>query len=214
MGIKETETLIGDLESRLEAVKPMYHPLKRILPWIGFMLAYMVGSAFFIIGIRPDIAAKFHETGFLFETGLTLAVSLVAALTASWLSVPDMRGQKWLLAVPVSLFAVFLFWFSLNIYNEGLHLPETLTFHKCAGDAMILGLLPIMALVFLTKTGATTRPYWMAFSSILSVGALGWAVLRFTCASDDTAHIALYHFLPFIVLGILLGIVARRVYHW
>lgn len=141
-----------------------------------------------------------------------LAIS--AVLASSWLCVPDMRGQKWLLSVPVTLLSVFSFWYVLLLAQGTGTYEFRPGFGACTGDGILFGSLPVLALIFLTRKGATTRPYWMGFMNTLSVGALGLTMLRFTCGGDAPLHIAFYHFLPFIVLGILLGMLARRIYDW
>lgn len=214
MDTNKTAALIEELESGLCAQKPLAHPLRRILPWAGLVFLYMAGMAFLVTGFRDDLGEKVQNPLFLFETGLTLMIALTAAIASFWLCVPDMRGRTWLLSVPVTLTAVFVFLYALMLMAGSDDYTFRAGFAKCAGDGLLFGAVPALALVFLSRKGATTRPYWMAFMNMLSVGALGLTVLRFTCGGDAPLHIAVYHFLPFIVLGILLGTVARRVYDW
>lgn len=214
MNINKTTSLIEELEGAPPASTPLAHPVHRVLPWVGFVLLYMGSVAFFVTGFRDDLEIKLQDTLFLFETGLTLMLAISALLASAWLCVPDMRGQKWILSVPLTFLSVFAFWYTVLLIQGTEAYEFRPGFGACTGDGILFGSLPVLALIFLTRKGATTRPYLMGFMNTLAVGALGLTMLRFTCGGDAALHIAFYHFLPFIVLGILLGMLARRIYHW
>lgn len=206
---KLTETLTGDLEP----VKPLRHPAIRLLPWLALILAYVVADSFFLV-LRADLSEKLAQSVFLFEIGLSLLLAVSAALTAAYLSVPDMRGMRWLTAVPLSLFAVFLLFLSTQIYSTDLAMFHSVGWHDCFSDSLIMGAAPVALMVFMTRGGTTTRPFLSALMNILAVGGLGWLAMRLVCEADNVAHVAAHHFMPFVVLGTLLGLLARRLYKW
>ncbi len=206
-------SLIDDLSSGLQPVRPLHHPVVRILPWIVLAVAYVTGLSHFL-GLRFDLIEKMGHSAFLFEMGLVFSIAVTAAFATGWLAIPDMREQKGVLAIPTALFSVFIFWLVVQTYVEGLHMPATINWNHCVEDALLMGAFPVAALVFFSRRGATTRPGWMAFMSILAVGALGWIGLRFICAVDVVGHTGLYHFIPFVFVGGLLGALARKVYRW
>ena len=208
------DNLVNELGERLEPVKPLSHPVLRLLPFFAGVLAY-VGAVVAVLGVRGDIAAKLHEGAFLFESGLVLSLSVVAAMAASWLTIPDLRGQKWLLAVPFSLFAVFMFWIGAAAYDEGTHIPDDLYWHSCVTKDLLVGILPAVVMVFFSRAGGTTtHPLLSAAMNILFVGGAGWLALRVVCPNDTIAHTFFYHFMPFIFIGAVLGMLARRLYRW
>lgn len=206
------DTLIGSLTEDLGPVCRLMHPVLRILPWALVALLYTALTAHFI-GIRPDLGAKMTDNVFLFEVGLMAAVSLFSALASTWLCVPDMRGQKWLVGIPFSLFGVFSFWVVVRSVTEAVRIPS-MHWDHCMGDAALMVLLPMLALIFLSRRGATTKPNVMCAANALSIGALGYVGLRFTCIMDTVGHTALYHVLPFIAFGLFLSVFARRIYRW
>ncbi|HBR69934.1 MAG TPA: hypothetical protein DEA55_11220 [Rhodospirillaceae bacterium] len=206
------DAFIDNLAEGLTPCKRLAHPLRRALPWVILALVYTAGAAQFI-GLRPDLAQKFADPVFLFETGLMLAVSLSAFMASCWLCVPDMRGAKWIVATPVTMLAVFVFWTVLRLYAEGFEIPA-LQWDHCLSDGALMGFVPAAAVIFLGRAGATTRPCMMALMNVAAAGALGYIGLRFTCALDTAAHSALYHLLPFVVMGAVLGAGARRVFRW
>ena len=207
-----TETLIDDLAESLQPCKSPAHPLVRVLPWVFLALAYMTGVVNYL-GIRPDLVHKFKDSTFLFEIGAMAAVSFSAAMASAWLCVPDMRGAKWLVAVPLTLLGTFVFWCGVRAHVDGFALPA-MHWDHCFNDAMLMGLVPAAAVIFMSRGGATTRPLLMGMMNALSVGALGYVGLRFTCMLDTLGHAGLYHLLPFIVFGALLGGAARFVFRW
>ena len=205
-------SLIDDLAEDLEPVKGVMNPLALITPWIIVVVAYIVGVVHFL-GIRMDWREKMAEAPFLFEMGMAGLIAVSAAYVAGWLAIPDMREKKWLLAIPVTLFGAFLFWVGCLAFVNGLS-PAEFSWHSCFSDALLMAFVPIASLSLLVRRGATTKPLWLAFMSILSVGAIGWMSLRLTCPADDITHTLLFHFMPFVLLAAVMGALARRLYRW
>ncbi len=212
MSEPSVDDMINSLTDELEPVKPMAHPMARALPW-------MIGAAVYAwfvvhhIGLRPDSLEKLSDLHFLFENMLVGLVGISAALCACWLCVPDMRGQKWIIAVPFSFLAVFFLWGGLRSLIEGVHM-ETAHFGHCMGDGFWIAIVPAAIMVFLSTGGATTRPFLSAFMASLSVASFGYIGLHFTCMMDTVGHAMVYHLIPFVLLGMALGLIARRLYRW
>ncbi len=202
------DTLADDLKPRGH----LLHPFLRVSPWLVIALCYLVGVVHFL-GLRMDWHEKLAETTFVFELALTGLIAAFAGYSAGWLAVPDMREQRWLLSVPTTLFGVFLLLKLSEIFVAGFHIPA-LTWHFCFSDALLMGIVPVALLLMLVRRGATTRPYWLAFMSVLSVSALGWGALRLTCSADNSGHTLFFHFMPFILMAALFGSLARRLYRW
>ncbi len=209
---KDIEALIDDLSGELKPVELLAHPFLRVTPWIIIAFAYLAGVIHFL-GLRMDLGDKLHEAPFVFELGLAGFIAVTGAYCAGWLSIPDSRGQKWLVIIPSTMFAVFMFWIACKTASEGFLLPE-MHWHHCFSDALLMGFVPIATLSMLVRRGATTNPGWLAFMSILSVGALGWLALRITCGDDSAGHTMIFHFLPFVLFAAMLGALARRLYRW
>lgn len=206
------ENLANELAAGLTPVKPMGCPLRRILLWLAGAALYTVALVF-IFGLRPDIGAALHDTRLIFETALTAALAVSAALAAAWLAVPDMRGREWAAVPAIVLTGVFLFWIAARGWMDGFHMPHD-GWHICAMRALAYGLLPGVALVLLSRRGATVRPRLMGLMNALAVGATGWLALRYTCPSEDAGHIFLYHFIPYAVVCGIVAALARRLYRW
>lgn len=210
--VQNTDDLIKDLTDGLEPVKCLPHPLICSLRWVAFAVSYMI-LVIIVLGTRGDISFKVNEPVYLFELGLVTAMSLSAALSSLWLRIPDIRGQKWVVAVPISLFGVLSLWVGLHAYYGIEGVPEV-HWHKCFKEAVLFGFVPALAIAFLSARGRTTHPLIMGLMNVLSVGGLGYIGLRITCASENIEHICVYHIMPYILLGLVIGIIRKRIYRW
>lgn len=209
----DLESLIGNLSDELEPVKPMAHPLMRVLPLIVISILYVTAMVV-LIGPRNDWMPKaYAELSYVFEFVLSFGIFLSAAISLAWLGVPDMRGQTWLKAVPVTLMGVFLSWGALRMIFEWGE-PFHFALRNCSLDGLFMTVIPVFALTFMSRKGTTTQPRWSAFMTILSFSGLGWAGLRLTCTANTFAQSLVVHFIPFIAMGIIFGLFARRIFKW
>lgn len=207
------ETLIDGLAADFKGCCPAKHPLARILPWCAVSALYVIFVVFFL-GVRSDLPAKLADTAFVFEVGLAAFITCSAALASAWLAVPDVREQKWVVAAPLTAAGIFVFWSAVRFVEESEGLPEMHWGH-CFQDGAVVGVLPVMALiVMIRRKGATTLPRVMCAMNVLAVSGLSYIALRFTCGLDSVGHGGMIHVMPFIVLGLLMGLISRRLYRW
>jgi hypothetical protein len=212
MSEQSLDKLIGTLTDELKAVKPLAHPLKRAWPWIVVSIVY-VALAGLLHGFRHDMSAKLADMDFMFEVLLMGFVSVSAVLASLWLCVPDMRGQKWLAAIPVTLFGVFVLWTCLRCAHEGLT-SENIHWTHCFEAGILMGFIPVFALLRMMRAGTTTHPRLLALMNMLAVAGLGYVGLRLTCGMDTVAHATLFHISPFLLAGAVLGFLSRKIYRW
>lgn len=208
----DTDNLIESLASDLQEVKLIAHPFKRTLLWLVFALAYL-GIAIYYVGIRWDFSDKIYDVPFVLEMIVVGLMSVSAAFCSLWLCVPDMRGQKWMLMIPSTLFGVFIVWFSTKVLLYMSEMPA-LEWHHCAQDAVFYGIFPVLGLFLLVGKGKTTCPKMMSFMNALAVSGLGYIGLRITCSAEDMGHTFVYHFMPFVVLSFLIVLAGRKIYRW
>ncbi len=207
------EKLVDTLSNELSPVEPMPHPLKIAMPWFFGAVLY-IALAIIVLGFRPDFfESKILQVSYVLELALLVGISMSAAFCSLWLTVPDMRGEKWMLYIPVVGFSAFLLWHGVRMGMEEYIIPG-IRFHPCHIEALIFGVLPAMALLFLSSRGNTTHPVLLSFMNILAVGALGYTGLRITCVSDDIGHLFADHFVPYFLLGVVVTFIGRRIYRW
>lgn len=207
-----TENVINKLCNDLEPVKALQHPLLRAQPWAFAIIAYII-IASFIIGIRSDISVQIKETIFLFEVIIATAIGISALIATFWSTVPDMRGQKWVIAIPFVLLTMFTIWFASRAVGEHM-LIHDYGWHSCFGKGLVLSAIPIAFSVFIAQKAASTHAYVTTFLSALSAGAFGFVALRFTCMDETIEHAVLHHLVPFLVTGIIAGTLAKRICKW
>ena len=207
-----TETLINSLCGELDCVKVMKHPIHRVLPWAALALAYVIMSVL-IFGFRYDFNTKILDSSYVFEIILVFFMSMSSAFCAIWLCIPDMRGQKWMIAVPFTLLLSFSALIGIESLLRTFDIPE-IKLHICYIEAGVFGVIPAIAIFFLSVTGKTTHPYLLAFMNALAVGGLGYIGLRLTCSNDDMGHAFFYHILPYLVFGVIVALAGRKIYKW
>ena len=213
MSDENLDSLINGLADELEPVKPLAHPLLRMTPLIMVCIFY-VAAMIAMLGPREDFMPKMmYEIDYVFEILLSLGIFISSAVALGWMSVPDMRGQTWMKAVPVTLAGAFVLWAVLRIYFEWDQ-PLVFKLQNCSMDGLFMTFLPVAALVFMSRRGATTQPGWTSFMTVLSFSGLGWAGLRFTCGAGTFMQSFVIHFIPFIVMGVVFGMFARRIFRW
>lgn len=212
MSDKNVDDLIASLSDGLEPIKKAKHPLFYTLPWLLIALAFSV-YIIYRVGIRHDALEKLNDPVFLFETILVAALGGCAAISSGYLMIPDMREKKWLISVAGTIAVVFLLWNVVKSFAEGLHLPQ-LSFDHCMREGLFIAFIPMMALIFFMRAGATTRPVVMALMNILAGSSIAYIGLRFTCSMDTVGHSTILHLTPYIVIGSIIGLIARRLYKW
>jgi len=208
----KTNNIIDDLAAELKPVKVLRHPFMRAFPWLVFTVLYIL-LGIFLLGVRGDFISKLNDSSYIFEMSLVLVMSISATMCSLWMCVPDMRGQKWLVATSLTLISVVLAWIITQAVMNMDHVPFGYWSH-CFSDAVFFGLLPAASIVFISMKGSTTQPYLMILMNVIAVSGLGYIGLRITCASDDIGHICVFHILPYIALGAFIGMIGRRFYRW
>lgn len=207
-----TDALIDSLCGDLDHVCCLKHPAKRFINFLIFLTLYLVISIS-IIGIRGDIMLRLLDFTFSFEILLILSMSIFAALSSIWLCIPDMRQQKWLLAVTLTLFSTFTAWTILRMSLDSFVMPDH-HWHACYLVSIIFGAIPALVIFVASIKGKTTHPLLLSAMNTLSIGGAGYIGLRLVCTSDDIGHICIFHILPYILFAFIASIIGRKIYCW
>ncbi len=210
--MNDINDLISKLEDDLTPVKPMVSPVLRSVIWFfsGLFSVLFVAS---IAGFRMDLHQKLMETVFVGELVFILILSASAIYSSAWLSIPEGAGKKHVLYVPYIILFIALCILGNDFLSHGISL-DNFVFHTCIIDAILMGMVPVLLMIWMMKQGAPTAPIMGATMNMIAAGGIGYMGLRLTCGSDDVGHMCVYHILPFIFVGLLLGLIARRLYHW
>lgn len=206
------DNLIDKLGEDLEPVKPMATPLQRAIMWFfgGLFSVILVGA---FLGFRMDLDEKVLEPMFLTELSLLFLLSASAAYASAWLSLPDGAEKSKIIIVPYLTVAAAAMIVLSEIFQHGFEL-KNFSFHHCMMDAMMMGAVPVFLMIWMMRQGATTRPVLSALTNMIAAGGIGYIGLRITCGSDAIGHMCAYHIMPFVLGGLVLGLIARKLYHW
>lgn len=209
---KSIDEMIDELSGGLRPAKPLAHPVMRIIPFLTVSIIY-VGLLVYFTGIRRDINEKLLDPAFMIEIVLMGLTTLSAGIAVSYMSIPDMRGAKWITIAPFITLGLFCLWNLARALSEGLHMPH-LHLDHCMGEGIFMSVIPLTMLIMLIRGGATTHPFLSVLMSALTAAGLGYLTLRFTCAMDTVGHATISHLIPYVVIGIVLAFGARKLFKW
>ena len=197
-----TEALIQDLAIKCTPVKPLRGPLVRCLQWVIASLA-MMASGVFILGPRGGnpISSEFTWT-----TPVLIGVSIIAAVSAFSLTVPDIRNGRFYYLLATGLAS----WLGVLIYmlisGDGL---DPHTHFLCVKRIIILSTFPGMLLFYMLRQAAPLKPKTVGVLALFSVLLLSCLGLDFVCPNSGTSHVLVWHLLPAAVLSSI-GLFAGR----
>ena len=211
MNDNSVDSLILELAESLET-RPLYKPMKYLVPLMLGVCGYVLFSMYFI-HLRGDVSSLLSSPSFIFEIILALLIAIFAIISSTWLQIPDRGGNTFFEYSTWTLCSIFTIWILVHSALDDIG-PLEFHLYKCVTDGLIIVTIPILAMVLFSRKGHTTHPLKMAYLNYISVAALCWAALRFTCGNDLIGHVLLYHFLPFTIIGVTLGVLARKIYRW
>jgi hypothetical protein len=209
---KTTDDLINELEQGLCPVSTMACPFHRGAVWFftGLVFVVILGA---LLEFRMDLKDKITDIKFISEIGLILAMGFSAAYASAWLSLPDGSLKKSVIIIPYVLIFIAGVLMVQEIFYHGFILQKV-HIHHCVIDASVMGTVPLMLMVWMMRQGAPVYPVLAALTNMIFAGSIGYLGLRLTCGSDEMGHMCTYHILPFIFFGLILGLLARRLYRW
>jgi len=189
------ERLIGDLAGALKPVRRLPPPNVRAVTWLAIVAAIAVVLAMF-----TDLPAVWHRLGGAPDMWLSVAGStlttILAAIAAFRLSLPDARERWALLPLPAALLWIvssgvgcLRTWFV-----PGTHVADLGEARDCL--VFIIGLaIPLSAvLFFMLRRGCSLRPELTALAAGLASAAAAATLLNFfhpfdAAATDLTVHL-------------------------
>lgn len=209
----DIDKTIENLCSNLKPVK-CCNPTRNSLLWILLAICYTSAVAL-TIGFRHNIAQSMGREDFIFELLLAFAIGISASFMTFWLSVPDSEKYKKFLAIPFTLLGVQIVWVLDRIFFEGLGDIRENWLSTCWINAVLHTSLPALAVVLLIrKSGAPVAPCLMATCALLAVSEFGWIGMRLVCPKDNVGEAYLLNFLPYVVIGVVLGFMAKKLFRW
>jgi hypothetical protein len=208
-----TPDLIESLVQNLTPVRRLRPPLFRAACWLGLATIVLVLIAI-SQGLRPDLAQRLEEFGFVVEMLGSLLTGISSAVTAFMLSLPD-RSRFWFLLPALPLAA----WLSTVgyqcLYNwvsfdaNGLMLGETA---RCFATLALTSLPLSLAMLVMLRQAAPLRPTAVTLAGSLAVAAMTASALSLFHAFDATLMILLWNLGTIVLVVGVGGILGRRIF--
>lgn len=209
----DIDKTIDQLCTHLKPVK-CCNPTRNSLLWILLAVCYTSAVAL-TIGFRENIIESMGREDFIFELLLAFSIALSASFMTFWVSIPDCGKYKKFMAIPLTLLAVQFMWISDRVFFEGVgDIRENWLTH-CWMNTVLHTSLPALAVILLVrKSGATVMPCLLATYALIAVTEFGWIGMRLVCPKDNVGEAYLLNFLPFVIIGVVLGFVAKKLFRW
>lgn len=211
------DALAAHLTESLEERQPIYGIGKRVLICTFLSLAYIAVLISLSVPLRSDAHSAIIETSLSFDIVISLLMGASAMYASVRLMVPlDKQQAMRIILAPFVLLFAFGVWSAFRTFTDMTdhhHHHQDLSFYfefrDCFWQGMLFIVLPSALLIYLAKRSASTNPVLLHSMSLLTVFSLGWVCLRLTCGLDHAAHSFIYHFLPFILIGVVSGFLSR-----
>jgi hypothetical protein len=211
-----TNDLDKTIDKLCERLKPVKHrcPTRNGLLWILLVICYTAAVAA-TIGFRENITESMNKPDYVFELILAFGIAISASFMAFWLSIPDCEKYKKFMAVPLTLLGVQFVWMMERLFFEGIGDIRVDWLSHCWMNTVLHTTIPALAVILLVRrNGASVMPCWMATYALIAVTEFGWIGMRLICTRDNVGEAYLINFLPYVILGIVLGFVAKKLFRW
>lgn len=210
-----TDALISQLSRSIHPVRPLPHPLRRMLGWAMIALAFCAAMVW-AIGPRPDLADRLMDGRFVLEQVAALATGLAAAVAALALTVP---GTSPLIRfLPILPGAIWVGTLSLGCLRDwwqlgadGLRItPDP----ACLFYIALIGSLPAFVLMQMLRRGVPLAPRITMLLAALAAAGLGNFALRFFHMQDAALMVLVWQVGAVALLAGLAGLTGRQILPW
>ena len=204
----DTDDLIRSLAKDMTPVRRLSPPGWRALGWSA-MSVPVVAVIAVKMGLRPDLAVRMVEPGFLVALIACLVTALCGAIAAMMLGVPG-RSQAWAL-LPLPPLLVWLGSFGHQCVLEwlGLYDGELLTgpHLHCLPDITVMTAVPTVVMLMMVRAGARFERRLALLLGGLAAAALANAGLSLAHPQDAGLLVLM---VQFTAVGLLSRLPGRR----
>ncbi len=212
----KTDDLILMLASDAGVVAPRVWQRRYALA-VGVGIAGATLLMVILLGVRPDIADAVRLPMFWVKLAFPLALAAIALLAVARLSRPGVPLGH----VPSALAApVLVIWLLAAVVlsraapNERSALLFGETWDECMINVTILSLPAFIALLWVLKTLAPTRPAWAGAAAGLLAGALGAAAYALHCPELDAPFLGVWYLLGMLIPAVAGASAGPRLLRW
>ena len=193
-----TRAVVEQLLDEAVPVRRLWKPVVRLGLWV-IVVTTIAGAVMGmgLMGFRPDLRLKVREPVYLLELTALAVAGILMAASAFQEAVPGYgaRGPIRRVAIGFALVAALL-WFLQPLHGELAVTQFIGTGISCAWRTVVLGALPLCALLIAIRRGAPLAP---ARAGALIGGAaffMAALLMRARCPLDERLHLLVWHALP------------------
>lgn len=210
----KTDELIRALAADTVRTRPLgLLVLFGLLPAIGFA-AVMV---WLVLGFRADLAQSLVTPVSAVRIVLTAALGAVALRLGLLLARPDGRGRArfWPLGLIGAMALGLLLWGYVSTPDEARQMAVVgKTVSTCLTTIPLLSILPVAAILYALRQGATTVPALAGAVAGLAGGGLSAAVYALHCTENSPLFYVTWYGLAILGVTVVSALVGVRVLRW
>lgn len=210
-----TNELIAALSNdRIQPPPPGRALMLALIPGVA-IAAFLFSAA---LGLRPHFVTLLGEPRFVFKIVLTDLLAALSGLLVLRLFRPGASARGFLvvaLGAPLLLLA-------LGVLAELLSVPAAQWSQRLIGsNAMfclksipLLGLAPLLAILFALRNGAPERPALAGAAAGLFAGAIGAALYSMHCPDNSPLFVAVWYPIGIAIVTALGAMLGARLLRW
>lgn len=202
----------------LAADTQIERPLKGVLTvWLVLSIAIAVVVIWVVLGFRDDLMQSFAKPVSLMRFALTASLGLIGVRLALLLARPEGRelARLWPLAAVAAVALGMLLWAYLATPAYGRQMALVgKTMVTCLVTIPLLSVLPVTAILFALRKGATTAPLLAGFVAGLSGSGFAAMVYAMHCTEDSPLFYVTWYGLAITGVTLVTTLVGARVLRW
>lgn len=210
-----TDELIRHLASNVPPVRCLRSPFTRTAIWFAWSLPWVV-AVVFIMGLRPDIGARFSDSRWLAEQGAALATALMAAMAALCAGVPG--RPHWERLMPLAPLALWLGVLGQGCFQDWVsHGYASLVLRQdwqCLPRIIFIGAGPAVAITALVLRSSPIAPTMTTALGALAAGGMAAVGLRLFHREDASLMVLVWQAGTVFGLTFLAALSGRQLLRW
>jgi hypothetical protein len=210
----KTDDLIAALAADSRTEPPM-----RLFLWPALALA--LAAAVLVVrvslGFREDLVASLVDPVSVMRFVLTAALGVLGVRLALVLARPEGRdlARLWPVAVPVAAALGLFVWAYVGTPAEGRQMALVgKTMVTCLVMIPLLSVLPVAAILFGLRRGATTSPVLAGFAAGLGGSGLAAMAYAMHCTEDSPLFYVTWYGLAICMVTLVSTLIGSRVLRW
>jgi hypothetical protein len=209
-----TGALVRWLASDLTPVRRLRNANSRTALWAGLSVL-CVALVTLALGVRPDLARKLSDAGYLMESAALIAVFLSAARCAFCLGVPGTQLTALAWTVPAAAWAIWVLRIASR-WSAGGTAVELAALSwvgglPCVWRMLGLALAPAATGLIMLRRAAPLRRGWAGLCTALAACSLAMLGTQAVCANDAAGHVLAWHAAPVAVAALVGAAVGRPI---